>query len=74
MVEVLVDEPREVDELAERVERAGGRLTKPPSDAEFFEGRSRYFADPGGNSFEIACAPRDNMLAAAARRAAGFEP
>src|SRR2546421_141560 len=49
VVEVLVDEPHEVDQLAARVERAGGRLTKPPVDAEFFQGRSCYFADPEGN-------------------------
>jgi catechol 2,3-dioxygenase-like lactoylglutathione lyase family enzyme len=73
VVEVLVDEPKEVDTLAARVERAGGRLTKPPVDAEFFQGRSCYFADPEGNFFEIAWAPRDNLIVAAARRAAGLE-
>jgi predicted enzyme related to lactoylglutathione lyase len=73
-VEVLVGEPHEVDELAERVERTGGRLTKPPADPEYFEGRSCYFADPERNYFEIAVAPRDDMIVAAARRAAGLEP
>jgi catechol 2,3-dioxygenase-like lactoylglutathione lyase family enzyme len=72
-VEVLVESREEVDELAARVERAGGRLTKPPEDAEFFDGRSCYFADPEDNYFEIAWAPRDNPVVAAARRAAGLD-
>jgi uncharacterized protein len=73
-VEILVDAPEEVDVLAERVRDAGGRITKEPVDAEFFTGRSCYFADPEGNFFEIAWAPRDNPVVAAARRAAGLDP
>jgi len=69
-IEVLVNEPNEVDELARRAEDAGGRVTKPPVDAEFFEGRSCYFCDPEHNYFEIAWAPPDNLIVAAARRAA----
>ena len=68
---ITVDAPDEVDALAETVRRAGGRFTKPPTDAEFFVGRDAYFADPEGNYWEIACAPPDNPVVAASRRAAG---
>jgi predicted lactoylglutathione lyase len=69
---ITVDTPGEVDELADRVRQAGGRLTKPPVDAEFFEGRDAYFADPEGNYWEIAYAPPDNPVSVASRRAAGI--
>src|SRR5215831_7289095 len=46
---ICADSPEEVDELAGRARRAGARLTKPPTDAEFFEGRDAYFADPEDN-------------------------
>ena len=69
-MEVLVEERDQVDDLARRVELAGGHVTKAPVDAEFFEGRSSYVADPEGNFFEIAWAPADNIVVAAARRAA----
>jgi uncharacterized protein len=69
-IEVLVDHKDQVDELAERVRRAGGRITKPPEDAEFFTGRSCYFSDPEGNFFEIAWARPDNIVVASAHRAA----
>ncbi len=68
---ISVDEPHHVDELADRVRQAGGRLTKEPVDAEFFEGRDAYFSDPEGNYWEIACAAPDNPVVIAARRAAG---
>jgi uncharacterized protein len=69
---ISVDSPEEVDELAERVRLAGGTLTKEPVDAEFFAGRDAYFSDPEGNYWEIAWAPPDNPVVAAARRAAGI--
>jgi hypothetical protein len=69
---ITVETPDAVDELAERVRAAGGTFTKPPTDAEFFEGRDSYFADPEGNYWEIAYAPADNPVVAAARRAAGI--
>jgi len=68
---ITVDRPEDVDELADRVRQAGGRLTKAPVDADFFEGRDAYFVDPEGNYREIAWAPPDNPVVAAARRAAG---
>lgn len=71
---ISVDSPEEVDELADRVRRAGGTLTKEPVDAEFFVGRDAYFSDPEGNYWEIAWAPPDNPVVAAARRAAGIAP
>jgi len=71
---ISVDRPEDVDELAARVRQAGGKLTKAPVDAEFFEGRDAYFVDPEGNFWEIACAPADNPVVAASRRAAGMAP
>ena len=68
---VIVERAEEVDALADRAREAGGRVTKEPVDAEFFEGRSAYVADPEGNYWEIAWAPRENPIAAAAQRAAG---
>lgn len=70
---IMVNEPAEVDELGELVRAAGGRITKEPIDAEFFEGRSAYFADPEGNYWEIAWATLDNAIVAAAHRAARLE-
>ncbi|HET9596916.1 MAG TPA: VOC family protein [Anaeromyxobacteraceae bacterium] len=67
-----VERPEDVDELAARVRRAGGKLTKAPVDAEFFVGRDAYFSDPEGNFWEIAYAPPDNPVVAASRRAAGM--
>ena len=52
---------------------AGAVLTKPPVEAEFFEGRDAYFSDPEGNFWEIAYAPADNPVVIASRRAAGFD-
>jgi uncharacterized protein len=65
---ISVDSPEEVDELADRVRRAGGTLTKEPVDAEFFAGRDAYFSDPEGNYW----APPDNPVVAGSRRAAGI--
>lgn len=70
---VMVDSAQAVDELAESMRRAGGRVTKEPVDAEVFEGRSAYVADPEGNYWEIAWAAPGNPILAAARRAAGLE-
>jgi predicted lactoylglutathione lyase len=69
---ISADGPEQVDELADRVRRAGGTVTKEPVDAEFFAGRDAYFADPEGNYWEIAWASADNPVTAAARRAAGL--
>jgi predicted lactoylglutathione lyase len=70
---ITVDGPDEVDRLADRVRAAGGTFTKPPTDAEFFDGRDAYFSDPEGNYWEIAYAPGDNPVVAASRRAAGLD-
>jgi uncharacterized protein len=69
---ISVDNPEEVDELADRARRAGATLTKEPVDAEFFVGRDAYFSDPEGNYWEIAWAPPDNPVVSAQRRAAGI--
>jgi hypothetical protein len=71
---ISVEKPEDVDEFAARVRQAGGKLTKDPVDAEFFAGRHAYFADPEGNFWEIACAPSDNPVVSASRRAAGLAP
>ncbi len=70
---MLLDSREQVDQMAELVRQSGGRLTKQPVDAEFFEGRSAYFADPEDNYWEIAWAAGDNPIVAAARRAAGLD-
>jgi predicted lactoylglutathione lyase len=67
---VTVERPEDVDDLATRAERAGGTVTKAPTEGEFFTGRDAYFADPEGNYWEIAYTPDDNPVTAAARRAA----
>jgi predicted lactoylglutathione lyase len=69
---INVQAPEQVDELAEIVERAGGTVTKPATDGEFFVGRDAYFSDPEGNYWEIAYAPSDNPVTAAARRVANL--
>ena len=69
---ISVSTPEEVDELADRVVAAGAVLTKPPVEAEFFEGRDAYFSDPEGNFWEIAYASPDNPVVAASRRAAAI--
>lgn len=63
----------DVDETVERFRKAGARVSKSPTDAEFFEGRSAYVADPEGNYWEIAWAASDSTVLAAARRAAGLD-
>ena len=70
---ISVNSPEEVDRLADRVRAAGAVVTKPPTEAEFFEGRDAYFSDPEGNFWEIAYAPADNPVVVASRRAAGFD-
>jgi len=69
---ISVDKPEDVDELAERVRETGGKMTKDPTDAEFFVGRDAYFVDPEGNFWEIAYASPDNPVVVASRRAAGM--
>lgn len=71
---INLDRPEEVDEFAARARAAGATVTKPSTDAEFFEGRDAYFADPEGHYWEIALAPDTNQVVVAARRAAGEHP
>ena|SRR5579863_2219380 len=68
---VSVDAASEVDEMAAVFLDAGGTVSKPPTDAEFFDGRSAYASDPEGNYWEIAYAAPGNAVVAAARRVAG---
>jgi predicted lactoylglutathione lyase len=69
---ISVDKPSDVDALADRVRQAGGNFTKPPVEAEAFEGRDAYFSDPEGNFWEIAWADANNPVVVAAKRAAGL--
>jgi predicted lactoylglutathione lyase len=69
---ISVEEPSQVDELVERARQAGARVTKEPVEAEFFDGRDAYFADPEDNFWEVAWAPSDNPVVIAAHRAAGL--
>ena len=62
---ISVNTPEEVDRLADRARAAGAVVTKPPTEAEFFEGRDAYFSDPEGNFWEIAYAPADNPVVVA---------
>jgi uncharacterized protein len=70
-ISMIVDRPEQVDAAIDAVRKAGGRITKEPVDGEFFVGRSAYFADPEDNYWEVAWAPADNAVVAAARRGAG---
>jgi uncharacterized protein len=69
---ITADRPEDVDALVRHAQAAGATVTKEPTDAEFFEGRDAYFADPEGNYWEVAWAAQDNPVTAAARRAAGI--
>ena len=69
---MLAESAAEVDERARLVAQAGGTITKEPTDAEFFEGRSCYFADPESNYWEIVWVGGDSVVLDAARRAAGL--
>jgi catechol 2,3-dioxygenase-like lactoylglutathione lyase family enzyme len=51
-----VAERGDVDALLARVEKSGGKITRPAHDAEW-GGRSGYFADPDGYLWEIAWNP-----------------
>lgn len=68
---VTAQSPEDVDALVRRAAAAGARVTKPPVDAEFFDGRSAYFADPEENFWEVAWVAGENPVVTAARRAAG---
>jgi uncharacterized protein len=69
---INVEERHQVDELVDRFREAGANVSKPPTDAEFFEGRSAYVSDPEGNYWEIAWAAPGNSVSAVVRRAAGL--
>jgi predicted lactoylglutathione lyase len=73
-IAVMAPSRDDLDQLVDKMRAAGAVVTKEPTDAEFFEGRSAYVADPEGNFWEIAWAPDDNAIVAAAKRAAGITP
>jgi predicted enzyme related to lactoylglutathione lyase len=66
---INVDAAEEVDQAIAAVRDAGGRVTKEPVDAEEFEGRTAYFADPEDNFWEVAWVAPDSRVAEAIRRA-----
>lgn len=69
---IIADNPEGVDEMTARFRDAGGGVSKETVDAEFFDGRSAYVADPEGDYWEITWAAPGNSVLAAARRAAGL--
>ena len=71
---ISVDARDDVDAMIALFREAGGIVSKPATDAEFFDGRSAYVSDPEGNYWEIAWVAPGNSVVAAARRAAGLDP
>ena len=71
---IVVRHASDVDRLADQFRAAGGRVTKEPTDAEFFPGRSAYVADTEDNFFEVVWAEPENAIVAAAYRAARLAP
>jgi catechol 2,3-dioxygenase-like lactoylglutathione lyase family enzyme len=69
---ITVDTAEGVDALVDKMRHAGARVTKEPTDAEFFAGRSAYLCDPEDNYFEIVWAEETNPVSAAVRRCAGL--
>jgi uncharacterized protein len=69
---IMVETREEVDAMVARFRDAGGSVSKEPTDAEFFDGRSAYVSDPESNFWEIAWSEPGNTVLAAARRAAGL--
>ncbi len=56
----IVDSADAVDELLERAERHGGRISKPPKNAVW--GYSAYVTDPSGYLWKIASSKRRPLL------------
>jgi len=54
----------DVDAAIEAAVAAGGSVLRPAGDAEEFEGRSGYFADPDGHPWEVAHNPGFTLDAA----------
>lgn len=52
--------PKEVDDVLAQALQAGATLLKPAQDV-FWGGRSGYFADPDGHSWEVAWNPHFSM-------------
>ena len=70
---VILGSREDVDQMTQKWRESGGRVTKEPVDAEFFEGRSAYVADPEDNYWEFTWARDNNPVSEAARRAAGLD-
>ncbi|HEY2476436.1 MAG TPA: VOC family protein [Candidatus Cybelea sp.] len=69
---IIVESRSDVDEIVSAFRDAGGSVAKAPTDAEFFDGRSAYVADPECNYWEITWAAPGNSVVVAARKAAGL--
>lgn len=50
----IVQSADDIQEALDEAEAAGGQITKPPQEADEFDGFSGYFADPDGYLWEIA--------------------
>jgi catechol 2,3-dioxygenase-like lactoylglutathione lyase family enzyme len=68
---IVVDSPEQVDTTIEAVRQAGGRITKEPVEAEEFDGRDAYFADPEDNFWEVVGFRDGGAVLEAVRRATG---
>src|ERR1051326_5056740 len=69
---ITVDQLEDVDALVRRAREAGATVTNEPADAEFFEGRNAYVADPESNHGEVAWSASETPVKVAARRAASI--
>lgn len=69
---INVETPEDVDAMVRVFRDAGASVAKEPTDADFFDGRSSYVADPEANYWEIVWAAPGNSVLEAARRAAGL--
>lgn len=50
----VVESKEEIEAVLEAAEAAGGRVTRPAQEAEWFSGFTGYFSDPDGYLWEIA--------------------
>ncbi len=67
-----VREKKEVDEVLDKVDKAGGRILKKASDA-FWGGYHGYFADFDGHIWEVAFNPYSPLHADGAFRWKGYK-
>lgn len=49
----VVESKREIEQILNQAEAAGGQITKPAQEAEWFSGFAGYFSDPDGYVWEF---------------------